>query len=129
MTLEALLALQPRAAADDEAGDAHDASATPPALGVDVLVVDAEGADCAILNAMPLGRVRPRLLVFELSHPGACAGGVQRVIERLSDEGGYEFVWLEQEHGSGDWPANDAVVVRARGGSRPTIAFWMLLME
>ena len=37
------------------------------------------------------------------------------MIERLSDEGGYEFVWLEQEHGSGDWAANDAVVVRARG--------------
>ena len=63
---------------------------------MDVLVVDAEGADVDLLATLPLDRLRPRVIVFEAKHEISWGGSeapsqLGRLLASLREGGGYDL--------------------------------------
>lgn len=69
---------------------------------LDLLLIDAEGADLEIVEATDLDRLRPRLLVYEHHHMG---DGERRRCESRLAESGYELV----AEGLDTWALDTAV--------------------
>ena len=95
---------------------------------MEVLVVDAEGADVDLLATLPLDRLRPRVIVFEAKHEVTWGheiswGGSEapsqlgRLLASLREGGGYEVASTDADAGDGD-----VALVRAREGSVATDA-------
>ena len=91
---------------------------------MDVLVVDAEGADVDLLATLPLDRLRPRVIVFEAKHEISWGGSeaarptkVMSLLASLREAGGYDLASTDADAGDGD-----LALVRAREGSVATDA-------
>ena len=91
---------------------------------MDVLVVDAEGADVDLLATLPLDRLRPRVIVFEAKHEISWGGSeaarpkkIMSLLASLREAGGYDLASTDTDAGDGD-----LALVRAREGSVATDA-------
>ena len=73
---------------------------------MDVLVVDAEGADVDLLATLPLDRLRPRVIVFEAKHEISWGGSeassqLGRLLASLREAGGYDLASTDTDAGDG----------------------------
>lgn len=72
-----------------------------PGQHLDLLFIDAEGADFRLLKTFPFARSRPRMLVFEFTH--LTADEIREIMPFLSTNG-YSFVAVGEDIVAISWP-------------------------
>ncbi|OYX15704.1 MAG: hypothetical protein B7Z16_12950 [Algoriphagus sp. 32-45-6] len=68
---------------------------------LDLLFIDAEGADFRLLKTFPFAHFRPRMLVFEFAH--LTTDEIREIMPFLS-ENGYSFVAIGEDIVATSWP-------------------------